>query len=186
MGPLGLVAHVKATSRLAAHIWSRNFSRSRRLASWSPSAAGGSAGAGRPGADASTTGRAVTDHEGMEALAYVAAAVTGLWGVAHAIPTRQVLAEFAPITADNRRVLEQEWLAETVTMWGVATLVVVVTATASDADVTAWVYRVAAGLLVALAVFTAFTGARTPVVWFKICPALLGTSAALLVAASVL
>jgi len=30
------------------------------------------------------------------------------------------------------------------------------------------------------------TGARTPVVWFKICPVLLAGSAALLVAASVL
>lgn len=52
----------------------------------------------------------------MEVLAYIAAAVTGLWGAAHAIPTRQVLAGFAPITADNRRVLQQEWLAESLTM----------------------------------------------------------------------
>lgn len=33
---------------------------------------------------------------------------------------------------------------------------------------------------------TALTGARTPVIWFKICPVLLITSAALLVAASLL
>ena len=49
-----------------------------------------------------------------------------------------------------------------------------------------WVYRVAAGLLVALATLTALTGARTPVVWFKICPVLLAGSAALLLAASLL
>jgi citrate synthase len=48
----------------------------------------------------------------VEIPAYVAAALTALWGVAHAVPTRQVLAGFAPITADNRRVLKQEWLAE--------------------------------------------------------------------------
>ena len=46
--------------------------------------------------------------------------------------------------------------------------------------------RVAAGLLIALGALTALTGARTPVVWFKICPAVLAGSAALLVAASVL
>jgi hypothetical protein len=40
--------------------------------------------------------------------------------------------------------------------------------------------------LVALAALTALTGARTPVVWFKICPVLLGGSAALLVAASLI
>jgi len=36
-----------------------------------------------------------------------------------------------------------------------------------------------------LATLTALTGARTPVVWFKICPALLAGSAVLLLIASV-
>ncbi len=52
-----------------------------------------------------------------EFLAYMAGAITGLWGVAHGVPTRQVIAGFEPITVDNRRVLLQEWLAESVTMW---------------------------------------------------------------------
>ena len=119
-----------------------------------------------------------------DALAYVAAALVALWGVAHVIPTRQVLAGFEPITADNRRVILQEWLAEAFTMWGVAAVVVVATVMVEGHDVTIWVYRVAAGLLVALALLTGFTGARTPVIWFKICPVLLTVSAALLVAAS--
>ena len=70
-------------------------------------------------------------------------------------------------------------------MWGMAALVVAVTAAARDTAVTAIVYRVVAGLLVALAALTTLTGARTPVVWFKICPVLLATSAALLVVASI-
>ena len=41
----------------------------------------------------------------------------------------------------------------------------------------------AAGLSLALAVLTGVTGARTPVVWFKICPALLTISAILLISA---
>ena len=120
-------------------------------------------------------------------LAYVAAAVVAVWGVAHAVPTGQVLAGFAPITADNRRIVLQEWLAEAFTMWGVAAVVIVVTAAGgADADARGWVYRVAAGLLVALGTLTALTGARTPVVWFKICPVLLAGSATLLVVASLL
>lgn len=118
------------------------------------------------------------------ALAYVAAAITGLWGVAHAVPTTHAVAGFGPISADNRRVILQEWIADSVTLWGLAALVVTVTAVDADADVTAWVYRVAAGILVALAALTAATGARTAVIWFKICPALLTGSAALLLAAS--
>lgn len=122
----------------------------------------------------------------MQALAYLAAALTGLWGVSHAIPTRQVLADFAPITRDNRLVLKQEWLAEAMTMWGVAALIVVVTAVDGGANVTAWVYRAAAALLICLAVLTALTGARTAVIWFKICPGLLTTSATLLIVASLI
>jgi len=118
-------------------------------------------------------------------LAYVAATVVAVWGLAHAIPTRQVLAGFEPVTMDNRRVIVQEWLAEAFTMWGLATLVFVATAVGgTGSDVTAWVYRVAAGLLIALAVLTTVTGARTPVIWFKICPFLLSGSAVLLLVAN--
>lgn len=117
-------------------------------------------------------------------LAYVAAALVALWGIAHAIPTRQVIAGFEPIEPDNRLVLTQEWLAEAVTMWGIAAIVVAATLAGSGTSVAVWVYRAAAGLLCALAMLTALTGARTSVIWFKICPVLLATSAALLAVAS--
>jgi hypothetical protein len=122
-----------------------------------------------------------------ELLAYLAGAIVAVWGVAHAVPTRQVLAGFTPITADNRRIVVQEWLAEAFTMWGIAAMVIVATAVGgADTDTRAWVYRIAAGLLVALGTLTALTGARTPVVWFKICPVLLAGSAVLLLTASLL
>ncbi len=116
------------------------------------------------------------------ALAYGAATLVALWGVAHTVPTRKVLEGFGPISADNRRILLQEWLAEALTMWGVACVVIAVTVVVgADAAASHWVYGAAAGLLVALAVLTAVTGARTPVIWFKICPVLLTVSAILLV-----
>ena len=105
--------------------------------------------------------------------------------VGHALPTRRVVADFGPIVHDNRRILAPEWLAEAITMWGLAALVIVVTAVGrAGSDVAHWVYRVVAGSLFAFAVLTAMTGARTPVVWFKICPVLLTGSAVLLVLAS--
>jgi hypothetical protein len=55
---------------------------------------------------------------------------------------------------------------------------------AGGSAVTNWAYRVAACLLVALAVLTTLTGAKTKVVWFKVCPVLLSVGAALLVLAS--
>jgi len=106
-----------------------------------------------------------------------------MWGIAHAVPTAQVLRGFEPITSDNRRVVLQEWLAEALTMWGVAALIIAVTVVADGTNAAHAIYAVAAALLVALAMLTALTGARTPVVWFRICPALLTLSALLLVAA---
>ena len=121
-----------------------------------------------------------------EVLAYVAAALVGLWGVSHAIPTRQVVAGFEPTAIDNHRVIVQEWLAEAFMMWGLAAIVIAVTAVAGDQDATSWVYRIVAALLVALGVLTALTGARTRVIWFKVCPVVLTSTAVLLVVASVL
>jgi len=118
-------------------------------------------------------------------LAYLGAALVAGWGVAHAIPTRQVLADFEPVSADNRRIILQEWLAEAIAMWGVAAVVIAATAAAGTAsDTRAWVYRAAAALLISLGTLTALTGARTPVIWFKICPVLLAAAALLLVLAS--
>ena len=121
-----------------------------------------------------------------EVLGYVAAAVVALWGIAHAIPTRQVVGGFEPTTVDNRRVILQEWLVEAVAMWGLAALVMAVTVMGGDQSLIDTVYRVVAGILLAVAALTAATGARTRVVWFKVCPVLLTGTAVLLVVASLL
>ena len=120
-------------------------------------------------------------------LASLAAALVALWGIAHAIPTRQVLVGFKPISQDNRRVVLQEWLAEAFTMWGLAGIIVAVTVVGgAGSHASQWVYRVVAALLFALAVLTGLTGARTPVIWFRICPVLLTFCAVLLLVAGLI
>jgi len=119
-------------------------------------------------------------------LAYTAAALIAAWGVAHAIPTRAVVAGFNPISRDNRLVITQEWLVEALAMWFIAAIVIVPTAIAGPGDATTWIYRTAAVTLLAIGTLTAATGARTPVVWFKICPVLLASAATLLLVASFL
>jgi hypothetical protein len=98
-------------------------------------------------------------------------------------PGRWLLASGA-ISADNGRIITQEWLAEGITMWGIAAFVIAATAVTGTGDIRAGVYRVAAGLLVAVGVLTALTGARTRVVWFKVCPWVMTGGAALLLTAS--
>jgi hypothetical protein len=80
-------------------------------------------------------------------------------------------------------VLVQEWLAEAVTMWSFAALVIVLTAAGGGTPAADGAYRLTAGALLVLAVLTALTGARTRMVWFKICPVLLTSAAVLLLVA---
>ena len=118
-------------------------------------------------------------------LAYVAAVVVAAWGVAHVVPTRQVVAGFGPVSADNRRIIVQEWLAEAFTMWGVAAMVIAATAAGGADDRRAGLgVPVAAALLVALGVLTVLTGARTPVVSSSRCPVVMAGAAVLLLAAA--
>ena len=69
-------------------------------------------------------------------------------------------------------------------MWGLAAITIAANAISGTDDIRAWVYRAAAIVLVAIGLLTAVTGARTPVVWFKICPAVMAVGAALLLTAS--
>jgi hypothetical protein len=99
-------------------------------------------------------------------LAYVAAGVVGLWGVAHVLPTARVVHGFSDTSRDNRLVITQEWIAEGMTMWLIATVVIIAAALGSSHHAFGdWVYR-------------------TPVIFFKICPVLLCATAALLLTAS--
>jgi len=121
-----------------------------------------------------------------DVLAYLAAGIVALWGVAHVAPTSAVVKGFGDIDPDNRRVIAQEWIAEGFTMWFDAALVIGATVIGgAHQSETRWVYRASACMLVAVGVLTAVTGARTRVIWFKICVLVMGIGAALLVAASV-
>ena len=118
-------------------------------------------------------------------LAYAASAILIAWGTAHLAPTRAVAASFGAISLDNRRILVMEWMAEGITHISIGLLVILATAIDGAADsTTQLLYVVSAGILILLAALTSATGARTPVVWFRICPFVLGTAAALLLLAS--
>jgi hypothetical protein len=102
---------------------------------------------------------------GDAVLAYVAAALLIAWGGAHLAPTGIIAASFGDISRDNRRILVMEWIAEGITHVSFGVLVILITAGYGAADpTTELVYRIAAGVLVTLALLTATTGGRTPVI----------------------
>jgi len=118
---------------------------------------------------------------------YVGSIVVTLWGVAHVLPTRSVVAGFGPMSQDNRRIITMEWIAEGLTLCFIGLLVLLITALDGSQDsVSRNVYRISAVMLLIMAGLTLLTGARTSIVPIKVCPIVKATVAALFIAGSVL
>jgi hypothetical protein len=101
---------------------------------------------------------------------YIAAALTGLWGVAHLFATKGVVAGFGNISEDNKNIITMEWIVEGVALISIASFVAVVTMIQPDAAVSSAVYAVAIGSLMLLAVVSLFTGFKVKFLPFKLCP----------------
>ncbi len=122
-----------------------------------------------------------------ETLAWLAAAIVFMWGVSHIIPTKQVVAGFGDITRDNRFIITMEWVAEGLSFMFAAALIGAVTwSTRAPEAAEELVYLVSSGFLITIGIWTAVTGARTGVIWFKMCPVVMSIASALLIAASFL
>ena len=111
---------------------------------------------------------------------YVAASLTGLWGVAHLFATKGVVAGFGDLTADNKRIITMEWVVEGVALISTAAFVVAATAVQPEAAVSSAIFTMAIGTLIALAVVSLFTGFRVAFLPFRLCPVIFGVSAALI------
>ena len=116
-----------------------------------------------------------------QVLLYIAATMTGLWGVAHLFATKGVVAGFGDLTTDNRRIITMEWIVEGVALISTAAFVTAATAIQPEALVSNAVYVVAISTLVVLAVVSLFTGFKVEFLPFKLCPFLFGVSAVLIV-----
>ena len=107
----------------------------------------------------------------MDILLYIGSAIIFIWGIAHIIPTKSVVKGFGEISDDNTKIITMEWVAEGITLCFIGLLVLLITAiVGSQNPVSALVYRISAGMLVVMAIWTSLTGARTSVVPIKICP----------------
>ena len=106
-----------------------------------------------------------------EVLLYIGSAIIILWGIGHLIPTKSIADGFGAISQDNRRILTMELIAEGLTLCFFGILVILVTSlgesTSHTADI---VYLSSAVMLIIMAILTQLTGAKVPVIWFKLCP----------------
>jgi hypothetical protein len=115
-----------------------------------------------------------------QAVLYIAASLTGLWGVAHLFATKGVVAGFGDLPADNKRIITMEWIVEGVALISTATFIVAATAIQPEAAVSSAVFTVAIGTLIALAVLSLFSGFRVALLPFRLCPVIFCVSAALI------
>jgi hypothetical protein len=116
----------------------------------------------------------------MDAIIYIAAALTALWGVAHVFATKGVVRGFGELTADNRRIITMEWIVEGVALISTAAYVAAVTAIDSQATVSTAVYAVAVATLLVLAGVSLLTGFRVAFLPFRLCPVIFTVSAVLI------
>jgi hypothetical protein len=113
-------------------------------------------------------------------LLYIAAVVTGVWGIAHLFATKGVVRGFGDLSEDNRRIITMEWSIEGVALISTATFVAAATAVEPGAAVSSAVYVVTIPTLVVLAVVSLFTGSKMAFLPFRLCPVIFGVSAALI------
>jgi hypothetical protein len=105
-----------------------------------------------------------------------------LWGIAHIVPTRSVVTGFGTLTTDNLHIITMEWVAEGLTLVFIGVLVLFLTlADHSEEAAAIDVIRLAAVMLLVMAGWSLFTGARTSVLPMKLCPLVKTTVAAVFV-----
>ena len=106
----------------------------------------------------------------QDTLLYSGAIVMIVWGIAHIAPTLNVLKGFGEISSDNRLVVLQTWVSEGLSLCFIGTLVLLVHTIGDSKDpLTVTVIVACAIMLLIMAVWHLFTGARTNILPMKIC-----------------
>jgi hypothetical protein len=122
-----------------------------------------------------------------DALIYTGAGIIILWGIAHLIPTKNIVKGFGGISGDNKKILTMELISEGLTLIFLGMLPLVLTLYVDALGTPARLVYLSEGvMLLAMALVTLLTGARTPVIWYKICPVVKTVAAVLFILAAVL
>ena len=117
-----------------------------------------------------------------EVLILTGAGIITAWGIAHLVPVRAIVNGFGDISADNRKILMMEVLAEGLTLVFLGVLSFLVTLLGDSASTTARIVYLSVGtMLLVMAIVTLATGARTAQIPYKICPVVKIVSAVLII-----
>ena len=120
-------------------------------------------------------------------LLYAGSLIIFVWGVAHIIPTPNVVAGYGPLSEDNRRMITMEWVAEGLSLSFIGVLVALVTLLGGPANpVSRLVYGACAVMALVMGGWTFAIGWKTTVLPIKLCPFVLVIVAVLFLLGSIL
>lgn len=94
-----------------------------------------------------------------------------VWGIAHIIPTKNIIQGFGDIQRDNKLIITMEWIAEGLFLIfiGLLNFIILYFANWQSREATI-VYILSIVFLLVLSLISLFTGARTKIIPIKICP----------------
>jgi hypothetical protein len=114
-------------------------------------------------------------------LLYLGSAILFVWGVAHIIPTRHVVAGFGPLSDDNRINITMEWVAEGLALAFVGVLAALVTSVGGAGDpVGRIVLGAIVGFCLLMGAWTFIVGRRSTILPIRLCPLVMAVVACLL------
>jgi hypothetical protein len=120
-------------------------------------------------------------------LLYLGAAILFVWGVAHIVPTRNVVAGFGPLSEDNRINITMEWVAEGLALAFVGVLAALVTSVGgADDPVRRVVIWAIAAFCVLMGAWTFIVGRRSTILPIRLCPLVLAVAVVLLLLGNLL
>jgi len=115
-------------------------------------------------------------------LVYAGGFLNACWGIAHLIPTNDVVRNFGGITPGNKLIIRMEWINEGLTLIFIGLLVTIVTLSAKARTTPVkMVYLLSFLMLMAMTVLSIFTGFKIDFIPFKLCPFIFSLSGILIV-----
>ena len=120
-------------------------------------------------------------------LLYAGSIIVIGWGIAHIIPAKVVVKGFGDISEDNKKFILMEWVAEGLTICFIGILVLLTGILGGmENEVSLIVFRICAGMVIVMGVWTALTGAKTSNIPTKICPYVLAVVGILFIIGSLI
>ena len=109
-----------------------------------------------------------------EFLLYIGSIIVFIWGIAHLVPTKNVVKGFGEISFDNKMMITMEWIAAGLTLCFVGLSVFLITYLGyAENVVSILIFRLFSILLFTISVVHMFTGFRTKILPNKLCPIIL-------------